>query len=596
MNRVLLKCDFQKQTLFIAIVLLVICSSVLWHNSAIDETFVYFRDYSLLVASLLSISFLFFNIKMKSIFELSVLDALLLMLTLYVIWRREVYTFDDENLTKTVLYLMLFIAVKSYKNIGKIALPFTMILIFFYWILTTFGLIEFITNKANFRKGISYNFSNAGVMGNYLALGYSIVLNQFFSSSKKGEKIKRNIYLFLLIQIVIALILTSARASWVSAFVSTFLVSFLYYNPKFDYKKIALGFSSAIAFVLVLIFSNFKMASVFGRLLIYKVSWYAILDNFFFGYGVGSFASVYNAYQAKYFSKIDTISATEWQVARVADSMRLACNEYLQAFIELGFVGILLILSTIILFIYLFYNNRSIKDETNIGFFASVISVLVCALFSYPFQETPICILFILMAAIVSRKTEIAFFALKTKPSIILYSTLILISTAGSLSLFKIFQSKKDWQRASIGASKGQFDDKKYNELYSVLNINGSFLYNYGSELSKAGQYEKSIKILDEAMKKVIDEKLLCFQAENYYQTKQWAKAEETYKFANNIVPSRFFPKQFLMDFYLKSGNNQRAIDIGRKIIDMPEKIPNNESQQIKLTAQYLIDSLRKSH
>ena len=206
MNRVLLKCDFQKQTLFIAIVLLVICSSVLWHNSAIDETFVYFRDYSLLVASLLSISFLFFNIKMKSIFELSVLDLLLIILTLYVIWRREVYTFDDENSTKTVLYLMLFIAVKSYKNIGKIALPFTMILIFFYWILTTFGLIEFITNKANFRKGISYNFSNAGVMGNYLALGYSIVLNQFFSSSKKGEKIKRNIYLFLLIQIVIALI------------------------------------------------------------------------------------------------------------------------------------------------------------------------------------------------------------------------------------------------------------------------------------------------------------------------------------------------------------------------------------------------------
>ena len=38
----------------------------------------------------------------------------------------------------------------------------------------------------------------------------------------------------------------------------------------------------------------------------------------------------------------------------------------------------------------------------------------------------------------------------------------------------------------------------------------------------------------------VIDEKLLCFQAENYYQTKQFDKAEAAYKLACNIVPSRF--------------------------------------------------------
>lgn len=588
-----LKYKYDTNTLFVLIVISIMCSSILWYNSLVDEKFHYFRDYSLLIGSLLSIFLLFNNIKLNSVFQLSTLDLLLFALILYTISHIERFTFNDEILLKTILYLMFFIAVKSYKNMDKITLPFSIILIFFYWLLSSFGLIEFISNNANFGKGVAYNFSNSGVMGNYLALGYPIILNQYFLCSTKQEGIKKYILLYLLIQTVIVVILTAARASWVAVIVSSSLVSFMHYKPKFDYKKIALGLSSIVFLVLIPIFTNFKMASVLGRLLIYKVSWYVLLDNFFIGYGVGNFASVYNTYQANYFSKIDVFNASEWHIARAADSMRLACNEYLQAFIELGFVGFLLIFCIIVLFLYQFYAHKSREIDTHTGFFASVIGVLVCAVFSYPFQETPICLLFILMAAIISQKTDKAVFTLKTKASITLYSLLIFLSIAVSISLFRIFEYKKTWQKAAIAANKGQFENSQYIALYTVLNTNSSFLYNYGCELSKAGQYEKSIKILDETMKKVIDEKLLCFQGENYYQTKQWDKAETAYIFACNIVPSRFFPKYYLMEFYLKTGNNLEAKQVGQKIVAMPEKIPSIESRQIKSRAKYLVDSLK---
>jgi O-antigen polymerase len=94
----------------------------------------------------------------------------------------------------------------------------------------------------------------------------------------------------------------------------------------------------------------------------------------------------------------------------------------------------------------------------------------------------------------------------------------------------------------------------------------------------------------------VIDEKLLCFQAENYFQTKQYQKAEETYEIACNIVPSRFFPKYYLMNFYIKTNNSVKSIEVANKIIQMPEKISNDQSQLIKLSAKLIIDSLTNSH
>ena len=112
--------------------------------------------------------------------------------------------------------------------------------------------------------------------------------------------------------------------------------------------------------------------------------------------------------------------------------------------------------------------------------------------------------------------------------------------------------------------------------------------------MSKAGRYSESIKVIDEAIKKTVDEKLLCFQAENYYQINRFVDAEQAYFSACNMVPSRFFPKYFLMVFYINTRSNQKAIDIGKKILEMPEKKRDNQSIQIKLSTEFLIDSLTK--
>ena len=95
-------------------------------------------------------------------------------------------------------------------------------------------------------------------------------------------------------------------------------------------------------------------------------------------------------------------------------------------------------------------------------------------------------------------------------------------------------------------------------------------------------------------MQHTIDEKLLCFQAENYYQLKRFLEAENLYLQACNLVPSRFFPKYFLMLFYINTNDDKKAISMGKEIIEMREKKRNNASIQIKQSTRFLIDSLSK--
>ena len=48
------------------------------------------------------------------------------------------------------------------------------------------------------------------------------------------------------------------------------------------------------------------------------------------------------------------------------------------------------------------------------------------------------------------------------------------------------------------------------------------------------------------------------------------------------------------MNFYIKTKNKGKAIEVAHTIMTMPEKIPNDQSQLIKLSAKVAIDSLKR--
>jgi hypothetical protein len=154
---------------------------------------------------------------------------------------------------------------------------------------------------------------------------------------------------------------------------------------------------------------------------------------------------------------------------------------------------------------------------------------------------------------------------------------------------------KIQWQQAAYDAARGHLNFKAYDKLYPHLRHNGQFLFNYGGELAKAGYYKESSNLLDEAMLKVIDEKILCFQAENYTRLGAYERAEVCYLTACNIVPSRFYPKFFLFEFYEKIGKKNEAEKIGRTILEMPVKIPHEQVDIIREQVRISLDEMKRT-
>ncbi len=581
----------KKISISIALLFLLV-SSIVWYGNTNDERILYLRDYSLLIGGPLSIFMLLAHIRNGEALKVSKMDCIILALFLYTVFRTDDKSFNNEFILKSVLYFILYLAVRNNENSKLLVQPLNLIIIFFYWVLSSIGVLEFILYRADFQSHITYNFSNSGVFGNYLALGFPILLNSYFLWYENANKYAKGVLIYLIVQMIFVIILTTARACWVGTFIASMLIILTHNTVKMDSKKLATAISTFIFFVVTPFLLKIKWASAMGRLLIYKVSFLAIENNFLLGYGNGRFASIYNQYQGQYFSEHSNLRTNffEWNIA---DSMRMPCNEYLQVFIEMGFIGFLLTFCAIAVFIFAFFTNKYKEKSVYLGFFASIISILVCAFFSYPFQETPICLLSIVMMGTIVREVDKSAFTFNIHLSKAILLVLVALSSWASYCTFEKLRYKKEWQNTAKEAAKGTFNETEYEHLYSSLSTDSKFLYNYGCELSKAGQYEKSIHILDEAMKMVIDEKLLCFQAENYYQTKQFDKTEAAYILACNIVPSRFFPKFFLMDYYIKTGSNAKAIEIGQKMMTMPEKIPNQESRQVKSTVKHLVDSLK---
>ena len=585
------------QTFIISIFFAILLSSLFWSSRDVDSRIFYLRDYSIICALGLSIFLFIIHIYNKSYIEVQVSDLLILFVTVLFVSKIQTFNLENETGMKAIGFYLFFLAVRNSHFRSKEQNTLSILFILFFFILSLTSLYYGIRYFVQFDTflPLNYNLDNSGVLGNYLALGFPIVFNgiSLFKNNKQTY-----LYYFAIatcLLILLTLFLTFARAAWLAVLISSAII--IIKTPQYKsyfkgYFSLFSKYSKFIVFFFPILLCCFKYNSMIGRVFINKISLLTIADNVWTGYGINNFSSAYHLHQATYFNQNKEIGTKEWFVA---DSLRMAYNEYLQIFIEMGILGFMIFFCIIALFIRNFIQKEKI-DGAYIGFFASLMSVLICGLFSYPFQETPICLLFILLTAIIAPENDKTIFTLNISFSRLVALFLIGVSINATIILFKIFDYKKQWLDTARISMNGIFEEKKYADLYVHLNTNSRFLYNYGCELSKEGQYKQSIEVLDKAMEMVIDEKNLCFQAENYYQTGDWQKAEEAYILACNMVPSRLFPKYYLLDFYTKTHNNNKAIETADKIVIMPEKISNEQSRLIKLTTKTILDSLQSGY
>lgn len=466
-----------------------------------------------------------------------------------------------------------------------------------------FGLLQLFGVLLTLQKQfqISGAFGNPGPYSNFVVvlLPFSLVM---FLYSEKGR-----FHIFSLIALVIMLIilpLTKARTAWIATMISFSYVLYYRFGINIIIKNWLISIwaklAALAAIIIIIIISGlylfkFKEESASGRLFVWKVTTQMIKDKPVFGYGYDSFSAVHNNYQAKYFEMHPNAD----KEAALADWVNYAFNEYLQEAAETGILGLILLFIPIAL---VFYKTKAVNeiDKIRVNYFlvaskASLIAMLVVAMFSYPLRSVPINVFFILLLAIISANSSIEIKTIKLSQK-----NRRVLSTIGVFLLLIFlynqtvkYKATKQWLVAFNMLHNGQNGNaiKLYEHLYPVLHYNQYFLFNYGAELSVLGNYNRSLEILNEAEPRLDDSDEYIYLGNSYEGNGDLNTALNCFKKASLIMPIKFYPKYRLAKIYQRMGKTQDAITMAKQILSMPVKVPSDVIMSIRNEMQQLVNS-----
>lgn len=445
---------------------------------------------------------------------------------------------------------------------------------------------------------ISGGFVNPGALANFMVPFFPLLLS-ILLLAKNINKFIRTLVIITVLASFIVLLITNARAAWLSGVIASIYV--LCFYPKFTLfvrkmidtklKKVFACFILAIFIAISIGFLySYKQASSEGRLFIWKTCFGIIREKPLFGNGYNSFIKTYNDHQVGYFMK----HPEDIENGMLTSSITFPCNDYLQIAIEVGLIGLVLF-SGIIFFVF-----RCVKPIGNrndylvIGMKAGLMAMLICALFSYPFKITNCLLLFYFFIAYLSSTIQWFTISIPVKVNYVISFSIILLSMFFLVTQLKVYQTNSTWEKAYNLAEEK--NNQKALELYSKvepeMNSNFYFLYNYGAFLYNTGNLNKSLDVLLKAGKIQTNFELYMNIANIYERLALYDKAEEYFIKAINLIPHKFMPKYNLLKLYINTRQVEKAHKIAMAIKSMPIKVYSPTVGQIKKDA---IDYLKNN-
>jgi hypothetical protein len=417
------------------------------------------------------------------------------------------------------------------------------------------------------------------------------------------KNILRLIAHFLCLAAVLSIILilpaAMSRASWLatlggSAFIGIMYVvsvsgkrvfAFRDYFKK-NRKKIIVLSIAVIILLTVLMLGLFflKKNSALGRAFTWKIAVQTIVEHPM-GVGLGNFAGSYGDVQATYFASGTGSERDEY----VAGGVEYAFNEYLQICIETGIIPFLFFLAFVVYVLVLGIRNKNIIPA------GSLVSLLIFASMSYPFNVLPFVIAFVFLSALCmtdnnNEKSEYK----KTYPKFVIWAFLITVPVSIALifqySTFNLqfYNTHKRWDNTNINNETVEGYARRYPYLQDEI----IFLFGYAQSLSALKQYNKSNEILRKAMQISCNPVLYIIMGENCQALKQYELAEQSFRKAANIVPYLLYPHYMLAKLYHETEEKDKMESEINIVMTKPPKV---ESMAIEEMREELIE-LKTKH
>ena len=392
---------------------------------------------------------------------------------------------------------------------------------------------------------ITGSFLNPGPYSAFLSLG--LVMS---CQIKKGY--------WLPAIFVILLPATWSRAALLSAAVC---IGIIYWNLWKRWK-----WQIAIGSLIILIGLYFlKQGSADGRSIIYLISLLCIFNAPMFGTGIGSFCHQYAEEMASFYHQHTSFN---YQSADVIES---AYNCMLQIGVEQGVIGMgLAVMLLALLFLRLNMKGKTLK--------MGLLCLLIFSMFSYPFDQLPYQIIFVLITAFAATDKKNIIFTkwwnLWSKKFLLPVTALVCILIISSFAHkhIKLREKAESDYQLMAGINHSAFIDDYY-ELLPYLRGNAHFLFDFGKFLASEGRYNDSNAILRLGSLISNDPMFYVVQGNNYSEMDLYAEAEKAYQKAFDIMPNRIYPLYRLMVIYEKENKIKQMVQMARKVADFSVKV-----------------------
>jgi len=457
------------------------------------------------------------------------------------------------------------------------------------------------------------SFFNSGPYSGYIAVVAPLALHAIL---KDAIVFKRKFYIGFLLHYlrftlsiltftsaILVLPATMSRAAWIAATVGCAFVLLLYYLQKTHVRAYLIRQRKSVILFLcigVVLLAcgtvgiyQLKKNSADGRALIWKTT-LKMVPKHPMGVGLGHFSGAYGEEQAAYFAS----GKYSKQEELVAGNPEYAFNEYLQIITEFGVVALVLFAAFIAL-IYMGIKRKAIAET------GGLISLLVFASMSYPFNLLPFLIVLVfLMALILTQRQAVRVEGFTEKNVVLPWQAVLMLLTVAVVILFATlyqryptYNAYKEWNNLKMMGNTDAYPQMKndYEKLYPYLSDQTSFLFEYAQCLNKAGEYEKSNQVLAQAIKISCDPMLYNIIGKNYQGLKNYQLAEQNFLLASRVVPSRIYPYYLLANLYTESGNTRKAMLMAQKVLKKEPKVQSTAVNEMREKMRVLIKKTNKN-
>jgi len=500
---------------------------------------------------------------------------LLTVWAIYHLWQNQGNVENSITIITLMAAFFLFYATGRYWQDKK---PLFMFFAFLSLLLSLWGLAQF----SGLMPSYHGSFAVTGPFDNPAGISASLAFLLPFALYGCLQKKYRVIAIIAVCLIVTVIILSRARAAILAA-VIIFIFFFIRLLRERNIKLLPVHYTAISVSCLLLLVGLFvaKKDSANGRLFIWQCSAQLISRKPVCGYGGNGFTANYMNEQASYFVKYPGS-----KYVMLADNVRHPFNEFLKWAVNYGIAGLCL---TLLLIIIPLWVSRK-KHSPELFFIRlSLLSISICALFSYPFNYpfTRLMVVALLAFALAANPQKSI-----TIPNGYLPKGVAILFSLGLLSAtaYQTF-NERAWHKIAHKSLRGETRQMlpRYKSLYAHLHHKDLFLYNYAAELNVVGHYKESLQIARECDSLWADYDLQMLMADNCRQLRQYSEAEYCLKKAAAMCPVKFMPLYRLAELYKQTGRPEEAQILARKIIDKEIKIPSATINAIKSKMQRLL-------